>query len=603
MNAPINHQSLEEHLQNLVRAQGSPSKVSVTPLSNGGSLQAKIDLRNYDIDLQIPQGWDPATYERIKRFAKKAGIKDTLRKVCDDVTLHEVGHNKLRNDEHGLGVPGDLQGKEITIDAVSKAMIEAGRYSPQGVLYLENLVADVINNLNCTNYSKFNGATMFFAEQGEVMENRKYSPLYEAFVKLNVGMWGAKRQRALVKHYYTDKKEIDEVVRSCVEEVGITKDRKKNLKLLFNKSQWHHTFYTFAKHLVKLMDQDAPEILFGSGNGGKGYVVPVHFDDGPDAGAFDPEEIYDPLLKRLLDKDNLKKIMQRRNKQGDDIPAFVENWRALDYLYQGLASELYIKAESPKKGQRMPIAPVQTRLFDPDRDVLDHILFGKIMLDEHGKPAFSVPRSYLEHTARHKSSITSYPELNIAVLDNSVSMVEAANGDGVGRQNIVPWGDNSKYHYALLSYYGVEKALHRMGVGTKTRYNLVTFSSHTEATGEKSYDDRTAIKRRILEPVFGGSTNIDTGILARSAHEPGSVLMTISDGAIQNWDTVKDDFKRIIADKFYVHFQIGSDTQTTRDLESWGATVVKISDAAEMPKRAIDVTKGFYQSYMMGELR
>ena len=602
MNAPTNHKSLEEHLQNLVRAQGSSSQVSVTPLRKGGSLQARIDLTDYHIYFELPQGWDPANHKRIKQFAGKLKIKDTLQKVCDDVALHEVGHNKLRDDEHGLGVPGDMQGKEITLDGVSKAMKEAGRFSVQGVLYLENLISDVINNLNCTNYSKFNGVNMFFAEQGEV-NREKYSPLYEAFVKLNMGLWGSRRQRTLVKHYYTDKKEIDEVVRSCIQEVGITKDRKHNLQLLFNRPQWRHTFYTFAKHLVKLMGQNAPEILFGSGNGGKGYVVPARFDDGTGAGAFDPEKVDDPLLKRVLDKDHLKKLMLRRNQQGEDVPAFVENWRALDYFYQGLASELYIKAETPRKGQRMPIAPVQTRQFDSDKDSLDNILFGKIILDEEGKPSFTVPRGYVEHTARYKSSITNYPELNIAVLDNSVSMTAAANAKGVGRKNIVPWGDNSKYHYALLAYYGVEKALHRMGVGIKTRYNLVTFSSRTEATGEKSYEDRTAIKRRILEPVFGGSTSIDTAILARSAYESGSVLMTISDGDIQNWNNVKNDFKRIIADKFYVHFQIGSDTQTTKDLESWGATVVKISDAAEMPKRAIDITKRFYQSHSAGELR
>ncbi len=596
-----NHQSLEAHLQKVVQAQLSPSKVSVTPLANGGSLQARIDLTDYRIFFEIPQGWDPGNYAHVQRFARKIGISNTLEKVCTDVAFHEVGHNKLRNDEQGLGVPQDLLGKEIAVDAVIKAMREAGRFSMQGALYLENLISDIINNINCTQYSKFNGASMFFAEQGET-NNEKYSPLYEAFMKLNMDLWGTSRQQKLLAHYYTNKPEIDEVVNACIQEVGLTKDKTHNLHLLFNKLQWPHTFYTFAKHLVKLMDQDAPEILFGSGNGGKGYVVPAQFDTSPTAGTFDPEKIEDPLLKRVLDNDNMKKIMQRRNQQGEDIPAFVENWRALDYLYQGIASELYIKADTLKKGQRMPIAPVQTRMFDADKDTVEQILFGKIMLDEQGQPSFAVPRSYLEHTARHKASMTSYPELNIAVLDNSVSMKDPANENGVGRQNIVPWGDNSKYHYALLSYYGVEKALHRMGVGTKTRYNLVTFSSRTHATGEKSYEDRTAIKRRILEPVFGGSTNIDIGILARAAHEPGSVLMTISDGDIQNWDTIKNDFKRIIADKFYVHFQIGSDTQTTTDLESWGATVVKITDAAQMPKRAIDITKRFYQNYV-GELR
>ncbi|MEK6900041.1 MAG: hypothetical protein AABX05_02860, partial [Nanoarchaeota archaeon] len=394
----------------------------------------------------IPQDWDPANYARIKKFAQKLKIKDTLQKVCDAVAFHEVGHNRLRNDERGLGVPGDVQGKEMTIAGVTKAMREAGKFSQQGALYLENLISDIINNLNCANYSKFNGLSMFLAEQGEV-NHEKYSPLYEAFVKLNMDIWGAPKQKKLLSHYHTNKKEIDEVVSSCIRDAGITKDKARNLQLLFNRSRWHDTFYAFARHLVKLMDQGAPEILFGSGNGGKGYEVPAQFDDGKDSGTFDPEKIDDPLLKRVLDKDNLKKIMLRRNQQGEDIPSFVENWRALDYLYQGLASELYIKAETPKKGQRMPIAPIQTRQFDPDKDSLDQILFGKIVLDEHGKPSFAVPRGYIEHTARYKSSITNYPELNIAVLDTSGSMTQAANAKGVGRQNIVPWGDNSKYHY------------------------------------------------------------------------------------------------------------------------------------------------------------
>ena len=101
-------------------------------------------------------------------------------------------------------------------------------------------------------------------------------------------------------------------------------------------------------------------------------------------------------------------------------------------------------------------------------------MFGRILLDDHGKPCFSVPRGYIEHTVRYKTSRTSYPELNIAVLDTSISMTEGANDQGQGRTHIVPWGDNSKYHYAILTYYGIEKALHRMGVGTRTRYNLVT---------------------------------------------------------------------------------------------------------------------------------
>src|SRR3989338_9139504 len=265
----------------------------------------------------------------------------------------------------------------------------------------------------------------------------------------------------LVRHYYTDKTEIDDVVNACVREVGLDGDKKQLLSKLFDKTQWKDIFTTFARHLVTLMDQSAPEYLPGSGCGGKGYEVPEKFDP---KGKFDSDDCNDPLAKRVLDKGNLKKMMQRRNREGMKVPTFIENWQALDYFYQAEAAEIIIRADAPQKGQRMPIAPIQARSFDPDKDPLESILFGRILLDANGKPCFAVPQSYVEHEARYKKSITSYPDLVIAVLDTSGSMAEAANSKGVCRTNIVPWGDNSKYHYALLTNYGVEKALHKLGV-------------------------------------------------------------------------------------------------------------------------------------------
>jgi len=589
----IDYNGLEDHLQNLVSAQGSDSHVSVTQISGANSISASINHLDGNISFEVPTTWNPLQYQNIKIFTDRLGLRNPRKKVLEDVAFHEVGHHKLKNDSTGLGCPEDLKGKELAVDAVSKAMVEAGKFSQQGTLYLENVISDIIDNLNCSNYAHLNGLSMFFAEQGE-LNNKKLSPLYEAFVKLNMNLWGRKKQRQLLSNYYTNGENVDEVVRNCIQDVGLTENKFENLKLLFNKQRWHQTFYKFAKHLVRLMDESAPEFLPGSG--GEGYKVPAEFGDGK----FDLEEIDDAVMKRVLDNDNMKKVMMRRNEDGDSLPSFVENWRALDYFYQAHASELYIKAESPKKGHSMPIAPVQARKFDLEKDNLEDILFGKILLDENGKPCLAIPRSYLEITQQLKKSIMSYPELNIAVLDTSISMTEGANSNGQGNTNIVPWGDNSKYHYSVLAYYGVEKALHRMGVAIKTKYNLITFAHTTYSTGEKSYEDRSQIKRRILEPKFGRDTQIDVGVLKRSAKQPGSVLMTISDGEIWNWDSVKDDFKKTISDKFYVHFQIGGDSQATRDIENWGATVVKINDASEMPKKAIDITQNFYRSFVSG---
>jgi len=618
MQEQINFRGLEDHVQALVRAQGSESRVSCIPINSGNTLGASINHVTKDIDFEIGTDWDLMQYERIKRFVRKLRLRNPKKKVCEDVGFHEVGHNKLRNDNDGLGCPEDLKGKEICVDAVSEVMLAANKFSQQGALYLENGISDIINNLNCSNYSHLNGLSIFLAQQGE-LNSGKFSPFYEAFVKLNMQLWGRKKQKRLLSAYYTNDDAVDTAVARCIQDLGLNNNKSHNLDLLFNKDQWPETFSIFAKHLVGLMDQDVPEFLPGCGSGGKGYKVPINFEG--EAG-FDPEQVDDPGIKRVLDSDNMKKLMLRRNTGDEDLPSFVENWKALDYFYQALASELYIKAESPRKGQSMPIAPIQARPIDAESDSIESILFGRILLDEEGKPCLAVPRNYVEQQQDYKKSVKSYPELNIALLDTSISMKEAANAHGVGRTNIVPWGDNSKFHYANLTYSGVEKALHKMGVAVKTKYQLITFSSSTEATGEKSYDNRAEIKKRRYNPVFGGNTKIDVDVLARNARQPGSILMSISDGEIWNWDNwheepklddqgkvvkegvkVKDRFRQIITDKFYVHFQIGEDTEATQDIESWGGTVVRISDASQMPRKAIDITQRFYSSYATGEIK
>ena len=614
MTPPLIIQTLEAHLQRLVQAQGSPSPLSITEVAGIKSIAAHIEHADQRaIKIQIPSDWNPVQYAAIAHFARKLQLDDPRTKIAQDIAFHEVGHRKLKHDVSGLGCPEDLHGKEIAVEAVSKAMLEAGRFSQPGALYLENCIADIVNLVNCSHYTKLNGHSIYFAEQAEV-NGRKYSPVFEAFVKLNMALSGTPRQRRMLQQYYTNEKRIDDAVAACFRDLSLTENKSANRDILFTKAQWPTIFYTFGKHLAPLLDHDAREVL--PHIGAQGYKVPAQFEKEI---RFSPEDIDDPFLRQVLDPDNLKKVLQRRNRNNEGLPSFVENWRALDYFYQGLASEIMIKADTPKKGERLPIAPIQARAFDPDTDQLEHILFGRILFDAQGDVCFAVPRHYVEHTAKYKQSIMGYPELNIAVLDNSVSMEFPANSNGAGNTTIVPWGDNSRYHYAVLAYYGVEKALHRLGVGTRTRYNLITFSSRTMATGERTYEDKAEIKKRILQPLFGASTTIDVDVLAKSAREPGSMYMTISDGEIQNWNewytepvmkdgkevqkgvTVKERFKHIIADKFYVHFQIGGKTAMSQDLESWGCAVVTLGDASQLPTRAIDITKRFYQNYATGE--
>jgi hypothetical protein len=588
---------LESQIKQTLRRTKSNSSTRLNVVADAKCIIASINIITKYINIDVPYDWNPNQFPRVNNFARLSKNYDLRIPETTDVTIHEVGHDKLQNDINGLGCPQDMEHKEIAIDATIKGMLENHKFSQDGASYLENTISDIINNINGSQYTKFDGLTAYLGEQGE-LNGGKHSPLFEVFTKLNMEMWGNNMQKIFLKKYFTNDTKIDDAIKSCIKDLQLGVNKNDNIKILFNKDNWNETFYIFSKHLSKLMDTPAPEILFGGGSSGKGYKVPAKFDD---SGTINPETVTDTILKKVLDNDNLKKSLVKRNSQGKPIPTFIDNWRALDLLYQGLASEIYIKAETIHKGESIPIAPIQSRMFDQDKDNLEKIIFGKILIDDNGKPALAVPRTYLEQAVKYKKSINSCPELNITLLDLSASMLESADSTGnTGHKHIIPWGDNSKYHYAALVYYCVEKALHRIGVGVRTKYNVITFAEDTKTTGTVEYYNDVR-KQRILQPIFGDSTNIDMAVLSKECHEPESILMTISDGAIHNWSGIKNQFKNLIKDKFYVHFQIGAETAATKDLKSWGVTVIPIANAQDLPRRAIDVVKTFYKNYAAGD--
>jgi hypothetical protein len=618
---------VESRLRKLALGQGFNKRISVRDVPGTESICAYILLNSGDINLEIDLGWDPASqYSHIKEFADKHIKKQNIHpglKVLEDVIFHEIGHHKLRNDAQGLGCPINVDYGVITLDAVSRVLKAHNVYSAQGRDMLENLICDIIDNLNASKYSSYNGICVFLAEQAE-LNGHKYSNLYDAFVRLNMELWGNKKQKKFLSEYYTNNPDIDTAVQNCMNKLGLTGTKDNNVRILFDKDRWFDIFTAFAEELVQFMDEPCPETLPGSGSGGASYSPPQPGGESQDPadgtqspsqpgipshqpgtqspsqpGGQDtlPPGYSDAMSDEIMDPDNLKRILRKRADAGEDIPAFIEDWQALDYLYQSYASDLHIKIESIKKGMSLPIAPVGHREFDKDKDRLDDIVFGKILFNDEGQPVLAVPRSQIETTGKYKVSLQKYPDLNIAVLDESISMKGAANINGIGNTSMIPWGDNSIYHYAVLTYYSIVKSLHALQIATTMNYNLLTFSSSTSATGEKPHESLYEIKRRILEPRFGHSTSLDIAVLGRHASEPGSMLMTISDGEIYNWDSIKDDFKRIISDKSYVHFQIGPESNTSKELKEWGALVVEISDASEMPQHGVDITKNFYRNY------
>jgi len=197
---------------------------------------------------------------------------------------------------------------------------------------------------------------------------------------------------------------------------------------------------------------------------------------------------------------------------------------------------------------------------------------------------------------RSKSSEGSLADL-LLVCDNSGSMKEASDGSGnVGSTSFVPWGDNSKYHHALLGFYGVENFLQRQGIAQYIKHGLSLFSSGTRYA-EADFQGSEAVRKRALSPEWG-NTRIDAGVLKNALQGRESFVLSLSDGGIENWAGERDEFRSLISNNYFAHIQIGEAPDFTRDLESWNVPVFYVSSARDLSRLMVKTTKDVYKHFV-----
>src|SRR3989338_1877441 len=154
------------------------------------------------------------------------------------------------------------------------------------------------------------------------------------------------------------------------------------------------------------------------------------------------------------------------------------------------------------------------------------------------------------------------------------------------------WGDKSSYHYALLGLYGIEAYLEQAGLATEVQSGLVNFSSTTMYKGMLESARIDEIFKLALTPQFGGTTLTVEEIGQQFDGE--TFCMSLSDGGIANWHAVREEFRKAISDKLYVHIQIGGETEFTSDLESWGVPVHYVTSGEDLSSLMVDVTSATY---------
>ena len=305
------------------------------------------------------------------------------------------------------------------------------------------------------------------------------------------------------------------------------------------------------------------------------------------------ESTGNPIEQKTRTKQGKEDISFGRYASGDKQSLNFTSYEQLDFLYKKLARAIPVTIESITRKQDLQIAPLTHRAFDHEKDDPAKIKPSKLFLTDRGIE-FAYPFQPLTITSRSKIQKRSFPDFKLVVLDNSGSMKDAINGS-IGKISFIPWGDNSKYHYALLGFYGIENFLQSQGIAQYIYHGLSLFSSQTRYK-EAGFLEIDKIRKHALSPDWG-STNLDATILNHALNGRESFVLSISDGEIWNWDSEKSTFEELAKRNYYAHVQLGEETGFTSDLESWQIPVFYVNSGKDLSKLMVDITKNTYRRF------
>ena len=548
------------------------------------NVKAFIKPHGWDITLQVKKGFEPIQDKRQQAYARKKGIKDGLEVLLTDILDHECGHWELPHGS-GYGCPYDVYNHDLILEAI-KAGLPKDKKGQAG--YVANAFEDVIDNARCKEFrGDFSGQVLFWDHEGIRTEQERgekgFTPFYEAFVQLNMHLWGDGADKALLKRHYTKDARVSDAVKKCIDEMQLP-EKIGTTASLFDKSRWPQMAETFARNLANLLDEQPSERLSAFSpeeGGGEGQ---------------EQEESGNGIEQRAYTREGKEDIAYGRYSEGQKLSPNIDRHEQLDTIYTRLARRIPVKVHALTRQDAIRVGSLTLRGFDPERDDPQRVRLNKLIAEEGGL-TLGYEKSPLVVDAKEKVQRASFPNFKMVVLDNSSSMKDAPDGSkNVGRKDSIPWGDNSKYHYAVLGFYGIENFLRDQGIAPFIKHGAALFSSGTRYE-EAGFDDIARVRRHILSPDWG-NTNVDAAALKGALEGRESFVLSISDGEIANWATERDAFKKTMGDQHYAHIQIGPETAFTGDLRSWGVPVYPVSGGDDLSKIMVNAAKSTYSRYV-----
>lgn len=545
------------------------------------NITACINPEGWHIEFNLKKGFEPVKYKKQKIYARQKKIKDSKRQMLEDILHHELAHWELPFNS-GLGCPYDVYNHDLILEAVKEALPEDKQ---EHASYAANAFEDLIVNSRAKQFTgNFSGQVLFFDEQGAKLKKQKYTPFYEAFVRLNMHLWGDGLDKKLLQRHYNfkNRKKVEIAVNQVISELSLEKNMK-DLAPLFYKENWQALASKFASALAPLLEVPPKERLsaYQDKNGKEGQSRKKSAGHG--------------LEQKLGTKEGKEEIAFGRYSSNKAHSPNLTSYEQLDSLYRRLARAIPVEVEAMVKEHSLPITPLNYRPFDEEKDDPAKIKTSKLFLDDKGSLTFAYPKEQLTINAKSKIQRRSFPDFKLVVLDNSGSMAEGINGNQ-GNTVYIPWGDNSKYHYALLGFYGIEQFLQMQGIAQYIGHGMSLFSSSTRYQ-ETDFQELQKLRKLALSPEFGG-TRLDAKTLTDSLRGRESFVLSISDGEIQNWPAQKNEFEKLAKENYFAHIQIGPNTRFSRDLKTMGLPVFPVNSGEELSRLMVSTALNTYKKFI-----
>ncbi len=642
----IDFYHLRKGLNNLRRNEGMiGGSLNLAALENKEkNVEAQISFKNFIINFNINPKLDELWNNdyKIKEYCKSKDITDIVTTSCEKILLHEIWHWKKEELLKKIGCPTDIINLGKNLDACYKALENKNFFKDVTddklkVLYAKdfaNMFEDVLVNANLFYEDLFDGLSVVYYDMGK--KSNSYPLLGEAFIKLQMKLMNSKIDEDLISNFYSKDKnqirEIETVIDKTLEEMTVKDLPLKNVVEKFrNIDLWANMAYVFTYNMCDLMEknkdssgqegssdkdeEDSEKEQEDKNKKGKGKK-----ETKKEKGSFDSEENKEEnknddeennngsfseekdqtmgLVKSLDDKlteKEEKQIISHFASNGMGPPSFMSNEKVLKLNYDDLASEVVIKAKTKKEGFQMPLTPITHDLFDVKEHDFQEIDFSKPVVDLESRfdnnINFSVPDLQYTIESPYTKKKERLPDI-MWLIDCSGSMADGGGNNILNDGKF--WGEQSKYHYALLGLFGSIKWLKSQKIAPYLKYNVTMFSNATKTSGWNNYGQLSKSLDVCWTPQFGG-TSIDLSVLESQLQKDPSVILFMSDGAIDNWERIKDSFRNLTEKHIVSYIQIKSKTQTGEDLAKWGKQVYTINKSEDLNDLIIDLTKQSYK--------